>query len=196
MALDPAILSRDVGFLAKFEEIVLAGESLPAFDSSCPRIIDAARRKLSRAGGYRGITGGRRANTGRITSTGSILNRLTCAIRSGAIHRSRYAQVRRNGNYFRRIGQILADRRRSARRVARRAARRGAIGGSADVIDDVGAGVLVTGYVRFHGIPTEQWEGLVEVGGTGEVGDQQVFQAAVAQPDGDVRERNSRLIRG
>src|ERR1700758_1927594 len=108
MALDSAILSRDIGFLAKFEEIVLAGESLPALHSSHPRIIDAARRKLSRAGGYRGGGGGRRGNTGRITDRG--LNRLTRAIRSGAIHRSGYAQVRRNGNYFRSIGQELTNR--------------------------------------------------------------------------------------
>ena len=92
------------------------------------------------------------------------------------------------------LARNLADRGGAARRIAGRPAGRGAIGGSADVIHDVRAGVLVAGHIGFHRVPAEQRERLVEVGGAGEVRDQQVFQAAVAQPDGDVREWNSRLI--
>ena len=58
----------------------------------------------------------------------------------------------------------------------------------------MGAGVLVAGDIGFNRVPTEQRECLVEVGGTGEVGDQPVRQAAVAVSDGDVGEWNSRLV--
>src|SRR6202040_224492 len=57
----------------------------------------------------------------------------------------------------------------------------------------VDTGVLVTGYIGFHRIPAKQGERLVEIGGAGEVRDEKVFQAAVPQPNGDVREWNSRL---
>ncbi len=90
MALDAAVLARDIGLFAEFEEAVLAGEALPAFDSY-PRRIDTARGKLGRAFSNRGSTCAGRADAGRITHRR--LYRLARAVRSGAIHRARYAQV-------------------------------------------------------------------------------------------------------
>src|ERR1700687_520708 len=117
MALDSAIFPGDIGFLAKFEEIVLARETLPALNASRPRVIDTAGGKLSGAGGQRGsVTFGRgsRVNAGRFAGWG--LNRLAGEVRCGAIHRARTAKLRGNGNHFRSAGQMVPDRGRATRR--------------------------------------------------------------------------------
>src|SRR5271165_3022465 len=172
MALDPAIFAFVVGGLAKFDEVVLPGEALPALDSN-RRGIDAAGRQLRRAGGRRGGRSVRRANAGRIAGLASdkTAHILAGAVGSSAVNRAGYAQVRGHGDDFRSVGQVLANGGASARRIASRTAGRRAVGGSADVIHYVGARVLVTGHVGFHRVPTEQRERLVEIGRTGEVRD-------------------------
>src|SRR5579864_1327340 len=71
---------------------------------------------------------------------------------------------------------------------------RAAISRTTHVIDDVSAGVLVTGDIRLDHIPAEEREGLIEARDTGEVGRQQVLEASVPQPHRDVREGNTGLF--
>ena len=193
VALDAAILTGNIGLLAELEEIVLAREALPALDATYPWRINAARGEL-RTAGRRTIGGG--AHAGRIA--GRSLNRLAGAVRTGAIDGARQAQIGRQRDLLGGIGQVLANNRGSARRVAgawcgAAAGRQCLVGRSADVVDYVGAGVFVTGHVRFNGVPAKQREGLVEIRGTSEIRDEQVLKAAVAQPDRDVRKRYARL---
>ena len=188
MALDAAVLAGDVGLLAEFEEVVLTWEALPAFHSARPWVIDASGGELGRAACYRRCSCRRGANTGRVAGEGAILNRLARAIRSGAVDRARHAETGRYRDDFGRVGQHVPDRGGAARRITGGTAGRRTIRGAAHVVHHVRAGVLVAGHVGFHRVPTEEREGLVEVRCTGEVRDQQVFQAAVAQPDGNVGE--------
>ena len=176
MALNSAVLAGGIGLFTEFEEIVLAREALPALDSD-PRRIDAA-------GGTAWAAGTAHYRSSRYGGT--------YAVRCGAIDRARYAKVHGHRDLFAGVGQILVSGGRTARRVAGRAARRCSVGGTARVVDHVGSGVLVTGNIRFYDIPTEQRERFVEIGGAGEVGAESVLQAAVAQPDGDGNQRNSR----
>src|ERR1019366_9773668 len=52
MPLDTAVLARCVGCLAEFDEVVLAGETLPAFNLANPRIVNTTRG-YARSAGYR-----------------------------------------------------------------------------------------------------------------------------------------------
>ena len=73
-------------------------------------------------------------------------------------------------------------RRISARRESLLAALGGAIGRPTGVIDDVRPGVLVAIGVRFHNVPVEDGEYLVEACKTLEVGTVQVGDTTVAVP--------------
>src|ERR1019366_9392730 len=42
MPLDAAVFASYVGFLAEFDEVVLAGETLPGFNAANPRIVNTA----------------------------------------------------------------------------------------------------------------------------------------------------------
>ena len=97
------------------------------------------------------------------------------AVRVGAIHRARDAQVSRQREVFLRVGHELADGRSSAWREAADRTRR-AVGRTARVVHHVDAGVLVASGIGFDHVPVEQREDLVEAGvavqvGVVEVGD-------------------------
>src|SRR5262249_34668860 len=181
VSMDAAVFARNVRRLAEFDEVVLAGEALPAFRDD-PRRIDAAGRQVVRAAGR------------RIAGAGAIGNGLIGAVRVLAIYGAGHTEVEGQRNLFDGVREVLGDVGIAAGCVAV-AAGGGAVGRTAGVVDHVNTGGLIAGIVRFDDVPVEQRKGLVEAVVPLQIGARSIRQAAVAVANGGVGERNSGLFR-
>ena len=87
----------------------------------------------------------------------------------------------------------MANGRGSARRVTSLSAGWRAVGRATHVVNDVGTGVLVTGVVGLNRIPAEQRKLFVESGEAVQVGVVAVGEAAVAEANVRLHQRESRF---
>src|SRR5262249_10159883 len=96
VSMDAAVFARNVRRLSEFDEVVLAGEALPAFRDD-PRRIDAAGRQVVRAAGR------------RIAGAGAIGNGLIGAVRVLAIYGAGHTEVEGQRNLFDGVREVLGD---------------------------------------------------------------------------------------
>ena len=113
-----------------------------------------------------------------------------------AIDRARDPQIGGKGIIFLGPGKILANRGISAcwNAGSCAGANRRPIDRTARVVNNMSAGVLVTGRIRLNHIPVEDREHLVEAGESIQVGAVEVGVAAIAVADVSGHEGEPRLI--